>query len=137
MIVAIPYRQIEVSDSVYRKLQDIAPGDPDAALRQLYGLPPRPVGEDGFVGAGQLAPLLDAGLLHSGGHLFWRPTTDITCIATVASDGGLLLSDNTVWPCPTSAAKHLNHDRDIADGWHIWHRADGVTLAALRDRFPS
>lgn len=135
--MSIPYRRIHVSELVHRKLQDIAPGDPNAALRQLFGLPPRPHDEAADGGPGQLAPLLDAGLLHSGGHLSFRPSKDVTYIATVESNGWLLLSDDTIWPCPTLAAKHLNHDRDITDGWQCWQRQDGTTLTTLRQRLPT
>jgi hypothetical protein len=83
---------------------------------------------------GPLAPLLNAGVLHTGDRLLFRqPRAKRVAYATVRADGRLNVDGK---PTPLSPIpSRLRHHRLQINGWTLWYReSDGRTLAQLRDQ---
>ena len=133
---------IRVDDEVYERLQKAAKpfvDTPNSALRRLLGLDSE-VGakqeerelEAVGRGSGELAPLIEAGLLEVGQRLVWK-RRQATHVAIVTANGSLQLSDGRVFGTPSGAARALSGYE--VNGWRNWGRPeDGVRLSSLRDR---
>ncbi|MBR7830629.1 hypothetical protein KDK95_30285 [Actinospica sp. MGRD01-02] len=105
-----------------------------AAIGQLLAFATASTGHGRTTRSGlapQLAPLIDAGLLHPGQELTWhRPRLKRTETVTVTVDGRIELPDGTVWPSPFQAAHRIaGHP---TDGWVRFKTADGRSLKDLR-----
>jgi hypothetical protein len=133
---------IRVDEDVYERLQREAKpfvDTPNSVLRRLLGLES---GESGAEAAGrgnsaggergELASLVEAGLLGVGEQLVWK-RRHTTHSATVTRGGCLQLSDGRVFSSPSGAARALSGYE--VNGWRNWGRPqDGVRLSSLRDR---
>lgn len=131
---------IRIDDEVYERLQKEAKpfvDTPNSVLRRLLGLDSEvsetPVGgERDAVRRGELAPLIEAGLLEVGQRLVWK-RRQTTHEAAVTVDGSLRLSDGRVFGTPSGAARALSGYE--VNGWRNWGRPeDDVRLSSLRDR---
>ena len=137
---------IRTDDDVYAVLtRGLSYGiTPNTALRALLGLPPTDfptpatpstaTTRRGRRPQGNLAPLIDAGLLREGAELTWhRSQRGETHRAIVTANGHLLTSDGrehaTPGMCATTLAGYP------CRGWKEWRTSGGTTLHDLRDQF--
>ncbi|MFI6171407.1 hypothetical protein ACIBCN_31845 [Nocardia sp. NPDC051052] len=82
--------------------------------------------------AGQLAALLERGLIESGDDLRHERVRSGQVFVAEVLDGGLLRTDKGVYGAPSPALKALVGS-DI-NGWQNWiHTRSGKTLSQLRD----
>ncbi|MGX7828762.1 CBS domain-containing protein [Actinokineospora sp. 24-640] len=77
--------------------------------------------------------LLDAGLLRAGERLrFTRPKSGEEDVATVSSEGRIVLANGAEFATPSDAAKAVTNTQ--VNGWTVWRTDANRTLASLRDQ---
>jgi hypothetical protein len=83
--------------------------------------------------AGELWPLLEAGVPTAGKQLtWWRRHHGVIHTATVLAGGAIRVNGGEVYLAPAAAASGLA--RQIWNGWKSWRRADGTYLHEPRIR---
>ncbi|MFI7491510.1 hypothetical protein ACIBXA_24335 [Micromonospora echinaurantiaca] len=129
---------IRIDDEVYELLQRKAKpfvDTPNSVLRRELGLPddaPQVRSDRTGRAPGELAPLVQAGLLQAGENLVWKRRQS-THRAVVTADGWLELEDGRSFETPSGAARTLSGYE--VNGWRNWGRArDAVRLSSLRDQ---